>query len=69
MLGAFALQLQKLPIFFRQKIPIFAEKLLRAFVLQKFPTFFRQKMPEFLQTFNVSLSNDIISFEQPGPVL
>ena len=49
----------------------FAEKMWVAFVLQKLLTFFQQKISAYLRildvNFNESLTNDIVSFEQPGP--
>ena len=44
-----------------------------AFALQKLLTFFQQKLSAYLRisrlNYNESLTNDIISFEQLGPVL
>ena len=49
----------------------FAEKMWGAFALQKFLTFFQQKMAVFLciifWNFNVTLTNNVVSFEQLGP--
>ena len=42
-----------------------------AFAVQKLLTFFQQKYWQISDTnvlnFNVTLTNDVISFEQPGP--
>ena len=38
-----------------------------AFALQKLFTFFQQKILAFIRNFNGTLTNDIVSFEQPGP--
>ena len=42
-----------------------------AFALQKLLTFFQQKISAYMRItrckFNESLTNDIVSFEQPGP--
>ena len=44
-----------------------------AFALQKLLTFFQQKYWHIWDTnvwnFNVSLTNDVVSFEQPGPAV
>ena len=49
----------------------FAEKMWVAFALQKLLTFFQQKISAYLhinqRKFYVSLTNDVVSFEQPGP--
>ena len=49
----------------------FAEKMWVAFALQKLLTFFQQKFQHICVSldlnFNESLTNDVVSFEQPGP--
>ena len=52
----------------------FAEKMWVAFALQKLPTFFSKKKNQYIcvslyVNFNESLTNDIVSFEELGPVL
>ena len=51
----------------------FAEKMWVAFALQKLLTFFQQKFQHICVSldgnFNESSTNDIVSFEQLGPVL
>ena len=50
----------------------FAKKMWVAFALQKLLTFFQQKISAYLRildvNFNESLTNDVVSFEQVGPV-
>ena len=49
----------------------FAEKMWVAFAMQKLLTFFQQKISAYLRidvNFNESLTNDVVSFEQLGPV-
>ena len=49
----------------------FVEKMREAFALQKLRTFFQQKNWHIsdisIQNFKETLTNDVISFEQPGP--
>ena len=40
-----------------------------AFALQKLLTFFQQKILAHLRKFNETLTNDVVSFEQPGPAI
>ena len=53
-------------------LKFFAEKMWVAFALQKLLTFFQQKFQHICISldvnFNVSLANDVVSFEQLGPV-
>ena len=51
---------------------IFVEKKWDAFALQKLLTFIQQKILAFflnisIWNFNETLTNDVVSFEQPGP--
>ena len=50
---------------------IFLEKMRIAFAMLKLLTFFQQKMLAYLSykrlKFNETLSNDVDSFEEPGP--
>ena len=50
---------------------IFVDKIREAFALQKLLTFFQQKMLAYkdiyVRNFNETLTNDVVSFEQPGP--
>ena len=50
----------------------FVEKMSEAFALQKLLTFFNKKYwyisDIYFQTFHYMLTNDVVSFEQPGPV-
>ena len=52
---------------------IFADKMREAFALQKLLTFFQQKILanlrylKYVWNFNETLTNDVVSFEQPGP--
>ena len=52
---------------------IFVEKMREAFALQKLLTFFQQKYWRIwdinIWNFNETLTNDVVSFEQPGPEL
>ena len=49
----------------------FVEKMRAAFAMQKLHTFFQQKYQLIwdinVWNFNDTLTNDVISFEQPGP--
>ena len=46
------------------------EKMWEAFALQKLLTFFNKKYWHILDiNFNDKLTNDVVSFEQPGPVV
>ena len=51
----------------------FVEKMREAFAVQKLLTFFQQKILAYLRyyhlKFYISLTNDVVSFEQPGPGL
>ena len=52
---------------------VFVEKILEAFAMQKLLTFCQQKILAYFRrfkniwNFNVTFTNDIVSFEQPGP--
>ena len=53
---------------------IFCWKIREAFALQKLLTFFQQKILAYILdinvwNFNETLTNDVVSFEQPGPEL
>ena len=54
-------------------LKFFVEKMREAFALQKLLTFFNKKYWQILDIdvwkFNEMLTNDIVSFEQPGPGL
>ena len=57
----------KTPIFFVEKM----REAFAAFAVQKLLTFFQQKILAYLninvRIINISLTNDVASFEQPGP--
>ena len=54
-------------------IDIFVEKMREVFAVQKLLLFFQQKYLHIwdinIWNLNISLTNDIVSFEQPGPVI
>ena len=56
-----------------QLLKIFVAKMREAFVVQKLLTFFQQKYWQIsdinILNFNVTLTNDVVNFEQPGPEL
>ena len=68
--------MQKLLSSFQQKITkytdIFIEEMREAFAVPKLLTFFQQKKYRHISdinigNFNEMLTNDVVSFEQPGP--
>ena len=53
--------------FITKHTDIFSEKMREAFALQKFHTIFQQKILAYFKMFEILiLTNNLVSFEQPG---